>query len=432
MNDKRFNSILLLSILATLVALFIHPWLPQRHFLVSNFLENNAYINASTNADGSLAGGWVDGDHHRMRCNYREGETNFSCSLNIFLAGNTVNGVNISRYDRLELDIVVRGNAQRFRVYMRNYNPIYSREADYNSTKFNQIIIPTKDLQPHLWLDLSEFSVADWWSDQYQIPRQQSHPEFSNVLSLGVDFYYPLPPGIHELQINKMDFVGDWIGKENWYLLILGIWMLGIFIFAVYRLILLSRQATHDIHTINSLNRDRELLKRESEQFRQLSNKDALTGIYNRRGVEQILSSLFGSGLIPPPEQLVLILGDIDFFKRINDNRGHDVGDKVLQQVSQAMQTEVRTSDFLGRWGGEEFIILVPYEALDMGVAIAERIRLRVASQVFEPHQPLNVTISFGVGEIKPGEGFDELFKRVDEALYKAKTQGRNCTITAP
>lgn len=429
MNDKHFNSILLLSILATLLAVFCHPLLPQRHFLASAFLDS-AYVYTTINPDGSASGDWVNQDHRRMRCIYVEGATNFGCSYNLLLGKGSVNGIDLSRYDRIELDLVVRGDAKKVRLYLRNYNPIYANEQDSNSSKFNQAILATSDLQQHLSLQLEEFSVADWWLDQYQIPRHLSRPEFTNVLSLGLDFYYPLPYGTYELQINKIDFVGDWVSKENWYLLILCGWMLGIFLFAANRLILLSRQASHDTRTINSLTRDRELLKRESEQFRQLSNKDALTSIYNRRGVEQIITSLFGSGVIPPPEKLVIILADIDYFKRINDNRGHDVGDRVLQQVSLAMQAEVRTSDFLGRWGGEEFIILVPYETLSMGVTIAERIRLRVGNQEFEPEQPLNVTMSFGVGAIKPGESFDDLFKRVDEALYKAKTQGRNCTIT--
>lgn len=434
MNDKNFNSTLLIAILLTLVAVFVHPYLPQRHLLATADTRQNAYIYSSTLRDGTASGSWLDDTHRSLQCRYTADTpaNNFSCSFNLIFAHDNTQGEDLSRFDRVDLDIQVRGPATKLRLYMRNFSPAYTHEKDSNSTKFNTIILSVDELHQPLSLPLDELTVADWWLDQYQIPRQLARPEFSNILSLGLDFYYPLPFGSYQLTVNKIDFVGEWVSAEHWYLGILGCWMLGIFSYALSRLIQLSRQTSQDTRVINMLTRDREQLRRESEQFRQLSNMDVLTQIYNRRGMEQIIASLFGSGIVPPPEQFVLILGDIDYFKRINDNRGHDVGDKVLQQVSHCMQAEVRASDFLGRWGGEEFIILVPYESLELGVSIAERIRQRIAKQVFEPDQPLSVTMSFGIGSIKPGETFEDLFKRVDEALYQAKTDGRNCCISAP
>ena len=122
---------------------------------------------------------------------------------------------------------------------------------------------------------------------------------------------------------------------------------------------------------------------------------------------------------------------DIDYFKRINDSRGHDAGDRVLQLVSEIIQSRIRRSDYLGRWGGEEFIILLPDTRKEFALALAEKIRLVIHDTIFEIEHPLNVTASFGVGQQQNNEDFATAFKRVDTALYAAKNQGRNCCVMA-
>src|SRR5690606_17021248 len=120
-----------------------------------------------------------------------------------------------------------------------------------------------------------------------------------------------------------------------------------------------------------------------------------------------------------------LILIDIDYFKRINDRRGHDAGDRVLQAVSALIQQRVRTTDYEGRWGGEEFVVILPDTRKEFALAVAEKIRLVIYDTIFESENPLNVTASFGVAQREANEDFATTFKRVDNALYAAKNQGR-------
>jgi len=126
-----------------------------------------------------------------------------------------------------------------------------------------------------------------------------------------------------------------------------------------------------------------------------------------------------------------LILLDIDYFKRINDRRGHAAGDRVLERIGSIVQQAMRKEDYVGRWGGEEFIIVLPNTSQGFALAMAEKLRILIFDELFEPSQPLNVTASFGIGDIMDDEDFASVFKRVDDALYKAKNQGRNCCVLA-
>jgi len=432
MNDRYFSAMLLLAILASLLAIAAYPILPARHFLASAADSSTRFVFSSRRADGSPAGIWLDDQQHQLRCYYDADQSdNYACSFNLLLTGDSSKGIDLSDYDKLLIELDLNANAQQLRLFMRNFNPAYSRADDANSTKFSAVTIAADEFHQQVEVPLNEFTVSDWWIGQYQIPRQLAFPERDNVVTLGVDFYYPLPYGAHELSVNKLEFVGPWISRAHWYLLILGCWLLGIFCYAGHRLICLRKQSQNDAQVICSLSRLRDQLQQESEQFRQLSNLDPLTKTYNRRGLQQILAGFFGTGSLPPPKTFVLIMADIDHFKRINDQYGHAVGDKVIQQVAQILRDEVRASDFVVRWGGEEFLVVLPFESLARGLEIAERVRANIAKRDFESKPQLRVTLSLGISALHPGESFEDLFRRADNALYEAKTKGRNCSFAA-
>ena len=133
----------------------------------------------------------------------------------------------------------------------------------------------------------------------------------------------------------------------------------------------------------------------------------------------------------PRKNSIALIIIDIDHFKRINDRRGHDVGDNILKQFTLIVSSNIRSDDIFGRWGGEEFILICPKTNIDNAFYLAEKIRKIVSDTMFEEEKPVTITASFGVGTIQQDEDFASAFKRVDAALYKAKSIGRNCTIIA-
>ncbi|BDP40624.1 hypothetical protein DAETH_05930 [Deinococcus aetherius] len=153
-----------------------------------------------------------------------------------------------------------------------------------------------------------------------------------------------------------------------------------------------------------------------AESEARFANVDALTGLPNRRQLDAWLAGGQGSALS-------VILFDLDHFKRVNDTHGHDAGDRVLQAAAGAARQALRPQDQLGRWGGEEFLVILPGSGGPEARGVAERIAAAVAS-VHHPDVG-RVTISCGVAEALPGEAPDAVLKRADEALYAAKRGGR-------
>ena len=165
----------------------------------------------------------------------------------------------------------------------------------------------------------------------------------------------------------------------------------------------------------------------EKELARQASH-DHLTGLYNRWKFEEVLqlererARRYGT-------QFSVVMFDIDHFKRVNDEFGHDVGDRVLQGIGGLVAQQVRRTDILARWGGEEFMLLLSETGLEHARQLAEATRMRVGQADFPGCGRL--TISLGVTEYRPGETLSTMLKRVDNALYSAKRGGRDRTVTA-
>ncbi|WP_034292093.1 GGDEF domain-containing protein [Herbaspirillum sp. RV1423] len=163
------------------------------------------------------------------------------------------------------------------------------------------------------------------------------------------------------------------------------------------------------------------------EQLQVSSNTDFLTGVLNRRAFfahsEQQLAIAQRY-----KRNLALVLLDIDHFKRINDNYGHNAGDNILRNAVQMISQLLRKMDVLARYGGEEFIILLPEADLGQGVAVAEKLRVMLASRTFaiDDARRIGITASFGVSALAGEESLDHLIRMADEALYVAKNKGRN------
>lgn len=163
---------------------------------------------------------------------------------------------------------------------------------------------------------------------------------------------------------------------------------------------------------------------------------DALTGFYNRRQLdERIKQETAETKRKHTP--LCAIMTDIDFFKKVNDTYGHAAGDIVLKNVAKIMRSQLREYDIAGRYGGEEFVILLPYTKLDEAVVVAERLRRAVEKKSIDIEKVntknntknISVTISLGVYEYKPADNTEDLLLNADKALYKAKETGRNRVV---
>lgn len=163
--------------------------------------------------------------------------------------------------------------------------------------------------------------------------------------------------------------------------------------------------------------------KRAEEEIRLLATTDSLTGIANRREFSAIFArEVARAKRYATPVSLTMY--DIDYFKRVNDTFGHDVGDYALQAVTGLVQENIRATDVVARWGGEEFMVLMPQSDIQAAKNVAEKLRLVIAGHGFDKIGKL--TVSFGVAVFEPQDDLNSLLKRVDDALYRAKEQGRN------
>ncbi|MGB5793078.1 diguanylate cyclase [Poseidonibacter sp.] len=169
-------------------------------------------------------------------------------------------------------------------------------------------------------------------------------------------------------------------------------------------------------------------LKEKSNLLEYQASHDSLTGLYNRNKFKDLFGKELRRG-IRYDNQLSLILFDIDDFKKVNDNYGHQVGDEVLVEISKRVLSGVREHDTVVRWGGEEFIILLPETNIDGAVMVAEKIRLLI-SEIPISSENLNITASFGISKMNEDDTKDSFILRTDKALYKAKDNGKNQVVT--
>ena len=169
-------------------------------------------------------------------------------------------------------------------------------------------------------------------------------------------------------------------------------------------------------------------LRQALERIQQLAITDELTGLYNRRFAKDLMSqqkALADRGSY----SFVLCLLDIDFFKQVNDNYGHAGGDAVLQQLSGHLQEAVRDVDFVARFGGEEFLLLLSGTDEEGAQQVLERLRQALLRCEWSGCPALRLTVSIGVSRYQPGEDWQNTLLRVDEALYRAKHNGRDQVV---
>ncbi len=166
----------------------------------------------------------------------------------------------------------------------------------------------------------------------------------------------------------------------------------------------------------------------ENKTLHRLSRIDTLTQINNRHAFNATFEELFNRSH-EEQSALSILFFDIDFFKNVNDTYGHDTGDEVLKALARLVADNIRTNDILARWGGEEFMVILPNATLISAKIIAEKLRHIIATHAFETIGTL--TCSFGVADNQSTIDAATMLKHADEALYKAKQSGRNCVATA-
>jgi diguanylate cyclase len=181
--------------------------------------------------------------------------------------------------------------------------------------------------------------------------------------------------------------------------------------------------------------KETEQLKKSLERTQRDAMTDALTGVPNRKSFDLRLRAETKTSA-EKGDPLSLLMADIDYFKRFNDTHGHQIGDHVLRLVGRTLTETLKGRDTPARFGGEEFAVILPATALEGAMAVAEQIRRRVASRAIirrDTQEELgSITLSIGVTQYRPGESPIEFIRRADQALYAAKSLGRNRVEARP
>ncbi|MEA5444598.1 diguanylate cyclase [Gammaproteobacteria bacterium AB-CW1] len=171
-----------------------------------------------------------------------------------------------------------------------------------------------------------------------------------------------------------------------------------------------------------------------TESYRRLEQmvvRDRLTGMFNRVRIDEVLEQEFVRAKRYQRHFSVIFI-DLDRFKNVNDNHGHLAGDEILKTLATYIQDNIRITDTAARWGGEEFLVVLPETGMEEAYQVAEKLRQAFEREPFElDDQQIHITLSLGVAACQPGDSIEAILARADKALYEAKRNGRNQTVVS-
>lgn len=351
-------------------------------------------------------------------CELKKGFEYPYCGYELLFDGRrSAQGIDLSNLHSISITLAYTGPAKTLRFHLKNFDPRYSQPGVGKSSKFNKVEFPAESGRVQtVDFNLSDFSVADWWLHESGVPPKFSHPQFDNIISL--DFQTGSEPalGVHRFEVREITIRKAALTSAQWYLMLLGIWVVLIGAFLIHRI----RNLKGEVANRRAL---QALAVRQAEEAEEAAREDHLTRVRNRRGLAECYDALANED---EPRSVAAILIDIDRFKSLNDRFGHSYGDEVLSTIATLIRRNVRPGDTVGRWGGEEFLVLCPgLDSLEVQ-HIAEKIRRRIEQFHFGDCE--HVTASFGVHWCPAaGPALHDIVSLADVALYCAKRGGRNC-----
>ena len=350
-------------------------------------------------------------------CELREDYEYPYCGYELLIdAERYARGLDLSAMQTLTVAVSYRGSADLLRMHLKNHDPRYSRPGKSETSKFNRIEFPARQGHQRVELKLADFGVAEWWLTSNRIPPALSRPQFDNVISLDFQTGSGTKPGKHSFAIHSITIEGWALTPARWYLGILSVWLVLILLYLGYRISRLKRD-------LRKKQAQQAVALREAEEA---ARRDHLTGLLNRTGVADRYARMVADAAGCRSVSVILI--DADHFKSLNDRYGHNYGDEVLASFAQILRRNLGADDIVGRWGGEEFIVIC--SNLDERAALGMANKLRSRIEHFHFGECETVTASFGVcWERGAPRDLPELVDCADTALYLAKERGRNRAV---
>ena len=390
-------------------------------------LSNRKNITLEVQGDGTSGGTSVATLERgagvlRLRCRLTRKIDWPSCKY-LFLISRDGKGMDLSEFDSVSVDVHYSGPGRHaLRMMLMNFEPGVSTVSDWMSQKINELEFEVPD-RGVTDIPLKVFHTATWWIDYKRVPLAESGARMDNVTRVELLTGAANQAGEHVIDLRSLRFHGKWISQDRLYLLLMGAWILCAVSWPLVASLQLRRQLRHSAKRLSLLSEVNRALQLEARELVEQVNTDPLTGALNRQGLRAALMST--PAILAAPMSVVFT--DIDHFKHINDQHGHDAGDAVLRQFAAEITAGIRSSDKLVRWGGEEFLIICSGTSAEQARVLAEKLRTGLKNARW-PITP-GITASFGVAELTPNDDIGDAIKRADEALYAAKDGGRDRVV---
>lgn len=360
-----------------------------------------------------------------LDCNIVLSDTFAFCGVSIPLVAEGEKGMDMRKYSQMQIELeYTSAKKDTLLVYLMNEEHLVDGSKLEKSNLWAvspQQGVNTFFLTPH------RFIVPSWWIFKNNSYISNLEPDISNVTALQITSGDNTEARDVGIGIRRISFSGKWISADDLYLGLLIAWLALIVLHGLLTMRVLTvrfKQSKEHNKKLVKLNR---FLRIQKNQYETMAKKDKLTGAWNRAGVRDILESVLKEYKVYGTPCTLLEL-DIDHFKSINDEFGHDAGDRTLKALVVLINTCTRKKDIFARWGGEEFVLICPGTDIHAAKNLAEMLRHKIETAVLIEER--KVTCSFGIAEIRDEE-IDVWFKRADEALYSAKAAGRNQVVIA-
>jgi len=337
---------------------------------------------------------------------------------------NRAQGVDLSLFEYVKIYAEYENMTENgIRFYTRSHDGNTSPVGDFTTWKYNglEFSVKNKKVGEPITIPLTLLQVPAWWLLENDIPLELSTPSFKNIMELDLVTGDNMKPGHYKIILDRIEFHGKYFKTNNMYIAIIILWLFTSFGVILVRandskakLIKIQRKA-------KSLKKLNQLLNIENHSLKDDSERDALTGAFNRSSIQSVFTN--------DVPVLSLIFIDIDLFKAINDNYGYVIGDEILTSFSKLLSEHSRDSDVLARWAGEEFLLVCANTHKESAVKLAENLRALIEN--FEWSHEIKFTASFGVADRILDEPPEEFLQRADKALYAAKARGRNKVVVS-
>lgn len=428
LSTFRLEKALGLMVLLTIFAIVAEKKILSTSMVIDHTSDYQVHLYNDVTSQGNSEIELIDPVNFEWRCLLRDQYIYPFCGFEILFDPKREAGLDFSRYSRIKIWMDYEGASETVRIYLRNFDSHYSTSGDDPSTKYNQVEFNAALLDEPVEFALNDFFVANWWLLEYKISPKLGHPQFDNIVVFEVQTGTGRALGDHHFRLRRIEFSGQLLSTEEWYLSIMSSWLIIILLFLGYRIVILNKEVRQQRDREVELLEINTLLDVRGKLLEEKSKTDSLTGAFNRTGIEEAIKvGLWEWRSHRKPLSIVML--DIDHFKKINDTHGHAVGDHVLSALSNLVQQHIRADDLFARWGGEEFVLVCRNTQISQAASIAKKLCELIAAYEFD--NGLRITVSMGVSTLYGSEPLEQLFKAADDALYAAKQAGRNRVVLA-